>query len=49
MAKVAPKMITYSPNLERLEGLSTLVHAGKLKSKYSANKPDIDDIPDMEF
>ena len=49
MAKVAPKMISYSPNLERLEGLSTLVHAGKLKSKYSANKPDIDNIPDMGF
>ena len=47
VSKVAPKMLSYSPNMERLEGLSTLVHAGRLKSKYSAKKADLDNIPDM--
>ena len=49
IAKTCPYMMSYSSNRQRLDGLSTLVHAGKLLEKKPIQEPDYDNIPDMEF
>lgn len=49
IAKKCPHIMLYSSDMQRVEGLSTLVHAGKLREKKSENEVDMDNIPDMEF
>ena len=49
ISKNCPDMISYSSDMQRVEGISTLVHAGKLKQKKPVVQPNINDIPDMEF
>lgn len=49
IATTCPQIMSYTSEMQRVEGLSTLVHAGRLKEKTAANEVKIDDIPDMEF
>lgn len=53
IARNHPNMVFYPSETQRIQGLSTLVHAAKLKPKETSiiedAAPKDDDIPDMEF
>lgn len=50
IAKTCPHMLAYSSEMQRVEGISTLVHAGKLREKKPATPdPDTANLPDMEL